>query len=173
MTEYRSDITYIYFYTRGKKDRNVGFVRIDVREGKLKITISLKTPKEISAEKLKVYLYTRKDNDICGVNVGTIIPTSSNCKFKTTLDAANICASGLSVDDMAGVYISGNKGYAFFAQWDGASMEMSTFREYSTIYKMDDNKRISLIDNQDTKSSVIEIIKDYIKNEQKEQVINT
>lgn len=158
---YRRDISYIYSYKYGKRNGNVGFVCMDSREDMCRVNISLKAPYELPAEKLEVYMFVNRKDETAYINIGSFKPLNSMCRYRTVVNRFNFAGSGYSVDETAGVYIISREHpqYVFAATWDGSSVEGMKFSEFA-FREQDTNAQ----------SSVIEIIKEYIENEQKEQL---
>ena len=69
MSEYRRFVSYIYAYNHEKKDKNVGFAKVEVREGKLKVNIQLGGLTKES-EGLDVYGFVRKTEKLYGIWLG-------------------------------------------------------------------------------------------------------
>lgn len=161
MNKYKREISYIYFYKYDKKRGNVGFVCVDVRDEQCRVNISLKTPYELPAEKLQVYMFINEGDRLTGINIGSFQPINNMCRYRTVVNRKNLADSGRAADKTAGVYIFSKEHpqYVFAATWDGSSVEGIRFEEY--VLKANET---------DAKSSVIEIIKEYINNEQKEQI---
>ena len=59
MSDYRRFVSYIYAYKNGKKERNVGFAKVEVRAGRLKMNIQLDGIRN-DMEGLDVYGFVRK-----------------------------------------------------------------------------------------------------------------
>lgn len=96
-------ITYLYEYKNGRKNRNTGFVRINIRDGVLCVDIYIQNYSR--ADDIgKAYLLLRKSK-VMGVEIGTI--EVKNGIGTTTLQIAEstICDSGFSIDDISGMAI--------------------------------------------------------------------
>lgn len=156
MTGYKREISYIYFYRRDEKEKNVGFAGVDVRENVCKVIISLKTPYEYLDGRLQAYLFVCEDDKLIGINIGSFEPVDNICKYKRIINGNNIENTGYSMNEISGVYIFNKEHpqYIFASSWDEKEIIGKKFEEY--VFKLKET---------DAKSTVIEIIKDYIKQE--------
>jgi hypothetical protein len=169
MKDYIREISYIYSYNQGIKNRNVGFSKLELRENKCKITISLKTSYGFRGENLKVYLFVKRKDFIEGVLIGEMIPINSNSVFKKHIDALNIENSGFTIDDIGGVYIAATSydENCFIAGRQDVEISTVNFVEHGSL---DDIHVFEIDDTENTRNPVIELMKDYIRKEQKEKM---
>lgn len=120
MNDYKRIISYIYMYCGDKKSRNVGFAKIGVRDGKCKISISLKIPEECTEESLSVYLDSRESEKTEHlVKIGKLRPLVHQAFFKTVLNENNIEQTRHSLDEVNGMTIKGDGNfYSFQCEWE-------------------------------------------------------
>lgn len=117
MANYKRLVSYMYNYQNGIKRNNVGYSRVEARNGQCKITINIKaTP--ISDEELQVYFFKRNGYSMEGILLGKLLIRKGAGQFRTITDSENIMNSGYSLEDMGGLvlYHSDKKYYA--TEWD-------------------------------------------------------
>ena len=127
MSDYRRFVSYIYAYKNGKKERNVGFAKIEVRGGRLKMNIQLDSVRN-DAEGLDVYGFVRKKEKLYGILLGEM-ETGMRPVFRAEEDPGNIRESGHSLNEIAGLWIKGAPGENYITIWDDEpvnTMELET-----------------------------------------------
>lgn len=120
----KKGIFYIYSYRDGRRERNVGFAKLKIRNDKCKLVISLKPPMEYVAEEVQICLYKREGNKLLGFNLGYLQPLTEVSSFRTEIDLKNLEEAGFSVDDMSGVYLysSEHSRFVFSADMEAADI---------------------------------------------------
>ena len=117
MPDYTRLVSYIYNYEEGLKRNNVGYARVEARNGQCKCTLHITAP-SLNEKQLKAYLFTRKDGNMKGILFGTFPIKNGTGDYKMITDSAHIMNSPYSITDMGGIvlYLTDNK---FFAtEWD-------------------------------------------------------
>ena len=64
MTDYVRILSYIYLYENGRKVKNVGFVKMDGRDGMIKISVNIRIPFKNDLRKLRLIVYNEKEGEI-------------------------------------------------------------------------------------------------------------
>lgn len=146
MGEYQRFVSYIYNYQDGKKGRNIGFAKIEGRNGVYKFNISVKMlnqSPEQEGKKLEIYLFYRTKEGIEKESLGSYTLTQSplsqdSVSVKLTKKQE---ALSRSLDGYAGLFIcdSGIEGSAgkemYISQWDDLPLNPEIFdcREVSLM----------------------------------------
>lgn len=125
-------VFYIYSYERGRRNRNVGFVKIRRKEDGYKLNLSIKVPTEYTAENMEICLCKREKDDVAGYRVGTVTPFNEICKFNTIINSLKLNEAGFDINDIDGIYIFSPQqdSYVFFAEIKNENQE---YREYNEI----------------------------------------
>lgn len=105
MSDYRRFISYIYAYERDIKSKNVGFAKVEVRNGECRIAISIKGAFAASDKDLEAYLFYREEEKLPGVHIGTFGINNGAGELHCVLDAGNICGSGVALESMCGIIL--------------------------------------------------------------------
>ncbi len=124
MPDYKRLVSYIYNYEDGIKRNNVGYARVEARNGQCKYTLHIAAP-SLNDKQLKVYIFKRRKDGLEGILLGTFQVKNGVGDYKTVTDPVNIMNSSYGLDDMGGIilYLSGRK---FFAtSWDEIPITIS------------------------------------------------
>ena len=105
MSDYRRFISYIYAYERDIKSKNVGFAKVEVRNGECRITINIKGAFAASEKELETYLFYRDGQDLPGICLGRFLVKNGVGEFRCVTEAENISGSGMSLDEMCGIIL--------------------------------------------------------------------
>lgn len=100
MSKYRRLISYIYAYEGGVKGKNVGYAKIEVRNGQCKISVSIKKV-YVGSNEIGVYLLA----DQREIFMGNIFIRNGGGEFRAMFNADNIEGNGLSMDQCHGLTV--------------------------------------------------------------------
>ena len=128
MPDYKRLVSYIYNYEKGIKRNNVGYARVEARNGQCKCTLHIAAP-SLNDKNLRAYMFKRREGRLEGVLLGTMQIRNGVGEYKTLTDTV--------LDDKGGIilYLSDTK---FFAtEWDDIpiTMEMVATIENPVIEK--------------------------------------
>lgn len=130
MSEYKRFISYIYAYDRGIKSKNVGFAKIESRNGQCKLLVNLKGAYAASGKEQEIFLFRRKGEQIVGTRMGSFIIRNGMGEFRDYADAANIKKSGYSLEEMNGLFIRNREddGHVYASGWDDHILNVNLFQ---------------------------------------------
>lgn len=100
MSNYRRLISYIYAYEGTVKGKNIGFAKLEARNGQCRISVSVKKV-YVGANDLGVYLLS----DSQEIFLGRIFIRSGVGEFRTVVRSDNVEESGRSLDDCYGLSV--------------------------------------------------------------------
>ena len=152
MKDYKRLVSYIYNYENGIKRNNVGYARVESKNGNCKVTIRIKAP-SINGEKVKVYFFKRDGYSIEGIFLGEMLIRNGIGYFRLVTDSNNIMDSTYEVNDIGGIviYISSKRYYA--TEWDDKPVTQEMVNGSLLIprdAKLEDEETKTLeVDNQD------------------------
>lgn len=115
MAEFRRLISYIYEYEGKVKGKNVGFVKLEARNGLCKLNVNVKKL-YMGSENMGVYLLTGTQE----IFLGNIFLRNGCGEFRTLVQVADVEESGESMDECYGLSIHEKK---------------DTWRTYTTIWE--------------------------------------
>lgn len=124
MADYKRLVSYMYLYEEGKKKNNIGYARVETRNGQCKYTIHV-TALGLNEKQLKAYVFRRKDTGIEGVLLGTLLVKNNTGDFKIITDAAHIMNSSYGMEDMGGIVLVFSERKFFATEWDGRPITMN------------------------------------------------
>ena len=100
MSNYRRLISYIYAYEGGIKGKNIGFAKLEARNGQCRISVNVKKV-YVGGNDLGVYLLAGSQE----ILLGKIFIRNGAGEFRASVPAANIGGSGVSLDECYGLTI--------------------------------------------------------------------
>lgn len=98
MAEFRRLISYLYEYEGKVKGKNVGFVKLETRNGLCKLNVSVKKI-YLGSGNLGVYLLSARRE----IFLGNLFLRNGSGEFRTVVQAADIEQSGETMDDCYGL----------------------------------------------------------------------
>lgn len=127
---FSKNIGYMYAYNNGIRNRNVGFVKAEVRNDMLKININMKEAYFDGGNCFDVHVFFRRNGKICGIYLGSMNISEGCGEFRYVGLAEDIQNSGISSDKLSGVFLSRNKSIVkiFGAEWDDMVIDTDKIR---------------------------------------------
>lgn len=129
MADYKRLVSYIYNYDSGIRQKNVGFSRVESKNGQCKVTIHI-TASLSSQESLKVYLFRRTGSQMEGIYFGDMNVKNGTGDFKVETNTYSLMGSPYSLEDISGVLLLVNKAKFFGSQWDDEPIQINNFFVY-------------------------------------------
>lgn len=117
MTDYKRMISYMYQYENGVKKNNVGYARIEAKNGQYKITLHMQLLGQ-SDSVFPTYLIHRGEEYPDLIYIGDSLLKNQLIDSKFTADETNIMVSGYRLPDMGGLLIFLNNDIFFASIWD-------------------------------------------------------
>ena len=100
MSNYRRLISYIYAYEGGIKGKNVGFAKLEVRNGQCKIQVNVRNV-YIGSQDTGVYLLSGSEE----ILVGRIFIRNGAGEFRAVVGVTNVAGSGHGIDQCYGLTV--------------------------------------------------------------------
>ena len=116
MSDYRRLISYIYEYEGKEKGKNVGFVKLEARNGQCRMNLSVKRV-YVGGNAIGVYLIGKQG---LKTFLGNIFVRGGNGEFRATVDAKNVEGTGNGLDTYYGLTVHDVK---------------NSWRSYTTIWE--------------------------------------
>ena len=117
MADYKRMISYMYQYENGVKRRNVGYARIEGKNGQLKITLHMQLLGQLDSI-FPTYLIQRDKHNMELIYLGDSVLKGQMLDSKLIADENNIMNSGHSLADMGGLLLFLNENVFFGTEWD-------------------------------------------------------
>lgn len=117
MTDYKRFISYMYVYTNGIKKKNVGYARVETRNGecRFKIYMHMERPAEGI---FPTYLIYRPAGEMELIYIGDCVARNQTLEGRLTVSENNVMDSGLRFSDMGGLLLFHNTEIFYATQWD-------------------------------------------------------
>lgn len=116
MSEYRRLISYIYEYEGKEKGKNVGFVKLEARNGQCRLNVNVKKV-YVGGNAIGVYLLGKNRQETF---IGNIFIRGGNGEFRTAMDVRNVDGKGNELDTYYGLTVHDVK---------------NSWRSYTTIWE--------------------------------------
>jgi hypothetical protein len=104
MADYRRLISYIYEYEGKQKGKNVGFAKLEARNGQCRINVNVKRI-YMGGNAIGVYLLGTGGRETF---LGNVFVRSGNGEFRVNVDAKNVEGTGTGLDTYFGLSIAEN-----------------------------------------------------------------
>ena len=117
MAEYKRMILYMYQYEDGVKKKNVGYARVESRNGQCRVTLHMQLL-GIMDGVFPTYMIQRRDNDMDLIYLGDSILKNQVMDCRLITKASNIGDSGYGLSEMGGILLFLNEKVFYATQWD-------------------------------------------------------
>ena len=104
MSEYRHFIAYIYEYRDGTKEKNAGFVKVNIRNGIARMQIKLRSEKRENTG-CRVYGLIHKEPWVYGISIGTMGMKNGLCEGTILAKECVLEEQGYHFSDLSGLWI--------------------------------------------------------------------
>lgn len=124
MADYQRFVSYIYSYPGGVKDKNVGFAKVEVRSGEMRLNINLRGVYTDTPQMFDVHMLIDRDDAIPGryrlMKVGDCLVNNGMASYAGIFNAGNIENSGYTSSDICGIAVAnkGDRYYMMFSMWE-------------------------------------------------------
>lgn len=135
-------VTYLYEYNNGRKEKNTGFIRVDIREDKVNMEVCVRNSIR-STEEGKVYVLVNQDG-VVGIEIGTINIRGGQCRQRMSVEKNQILGSNYTWNDVTGIVIDFDKDGYLASCWNDECAEIIGHGTFSVFEKED----LSLQSNQ-------------------------
>jgi len=127
MSDYKRLVAYVYLYDRGVRAKNIGYAKVESREGRCRIYVYIKGARMEEGEPLCAYVFYRKGREIKGIRIGEISLKNGAGELKVHTDAGNLMGSGLAISHMSGIIIRSEEDHVIATRWDDGPIAMEMF----------------------------------------------
>lgn len=126
MADYKRFVSYIYNYEFNLKKNNIGYVRVESRNGQCKVTIHIKVL-TMNEKVLPVYFFHREGERYECIWLGNIIPRKGMGDFQMMTASDSIMNTGYTLEDMGGMIIYASEEKFFGTEWDDKPIVLNEF----------------------------------------------
>lgn len=151
-------------YNQGEKGANVGFARVEARNGEYIITISLQ-PVSKTKEEYRIYLIKRKSQGIELIYLGNGNPENHALNARIMVKEEKLNSMGYDLDDFKGIVIFVNDNYYYGTQWDSIPIVRAEVLDAKNYLENKD-----VIEEDDT-SETVEVVEELEVTSETEETI--
>lgn len=117
MTDYKRMVSYMYQYESGIKKKNVGYARVESKNGQCKVTLHMQLLGQLDSI-FPVYLIQRDNGDMNLIYLGDSVLKSQIMDSKLTAEEVNIMGSGYNFSNIGGILLFLNEKTFYATEWD-------------------------------------------------------
>lgn len=117
MADYKRFVSYMYEYDKGIKKKNVGYVRVETRNGECRFTIHMQVD-GLAEGIFPTYLIHRPADEMDLVYLGDSTVINQVMDSKLSAMELNVMDSGYRFSEMSGILLFLNSGIFYATQWD-------------------------------------------------------
>ncbi len=143
MPEYRRFICYFYEYTDGRKQRNAGFAKVELRDGVWRILLKINAG-SCPESPIWVYGFVRETNRLRGVLLGEIRPVQQIAEEWAFRADAPIGEGSYVLGDLAGIWIESSDGRRFVTAWDDGEIDTESFVKEASLKEKEASAKAEL-----------------------------
>lgn len=122
MTKYQRYVYYIYNYEMGEKRANIGFLRVEVRNGNCKMTIQIRALSQGSP--LKILLFKRGEEHLRCCEIGQLSMVNGMGSTSLSYTLQELSDMYYALEDIAGMILFADKDKFYATTWDDEGIEI-------------------------------------------------
>lgn len=117
LADYKRMVSYMYQYEKGVKKKNVGFARIEIRGGQIKLTLHMQLLGQLDSI-FPTYLIQRDKDGMELIYLGDSMLKSQVMDSKLIANENNVMESGYNFSAFSGILLFLNEDIFYATQWD-------------------------------------------------------
>lgn len=156
MADYKRFISYLYEYGQDGEKGSAGHLRVEVKQGKYRMTVKLHA-KKINGV-CEMYFYIRKPEKLYFISIGTTEIVDGEAEFCSEGETDNLGENKDSFDLVDGMVLFGKDGRYIAADWENLEL---THKQAMQINKREDRKNYEKEDKEKKNEKVEEIQKNF------------
>lgn len=125
VSEYRRFIAYFYEYIDGRKQKNAGFAKVELRNGMWRILFRLNLEPE--QQPVRVYGFVREQGWLLGLYMGNLRPGMIRMEEWAYHAGTPVWQERYGFASLAGIWIQGADGRRYVTVWDEEPISVERF----------------------------------------------
>lgn len=117
LQDYKRLVSYMYNYENKAKKNNVGYARVEARNGLCKITIHI-SESGLESRQLKAYMFYRVGTEMKCISLGYLNVKSSVAECRLQTNSEDIMESGYRLSEISGIVVSVSSDKYYGTEWD-------------------------------------------------------
>ena len=127
MADFTRFISYLYDYRGDERNRNLGFAKVEVRQGMCRLTVTLNHGQVLQQE-MSLCGYITEDENVRLIRLGTMEKGEKDHQWRFL--AGNLGGSGLGPDRLSGLVLLGEKRSPFWLTvWKDENLKAEDIRQ--------------------------------------------
>ena len=127
MSDYKRLVAYIYLYDNGARAKNIGFTKVEAKEGRLRIQVHIKGAWAVEGNVCDAYIFYRKKEFLNGIFIGRFPVTGGSGALNVLTESENVMESGRVFSGMAGIIMKASSGRYLATRWDDELLNLENF----------------------------------------------
>ena len=143
MSDYRRFVSYMYLYENNVKSMNAGFLKVESRQGRCRLNLSLKNVYS-GTGRCQAFLFMRTEQELRGVYLGDVQIKNHGSEWSFRTDTEDIAGSGYGLEQMSGMIIR-TEGEKFYGtRWDQGELDIHRFVTEWEIQDREDVEEVAV-----------------------------
>lgn len=128
MLDYKRFISYLYSYVEGKKGINVGYIRLEQRQGICRLTMNIQDRHGVEDGHYKVYLYKMTGEGVpVGYYLDDVVLHRFGGDMRKQTNSQNVWNTGNRIEDFDGVIAIYDIQHIYVSQWSDETVNPYRF----------------------------------------------
>lgn len=142
MTDFKKWISYLYAYSGEIKGTNVGFARVEVRDGRCRLTIGIKGAYGCDSGGLNVGLYVRREGTPQRISIGNMRICDGCGDYEAVTGATDLFGRKITWQEWGGLWLtSPDRDMIYLASWEKSGLDAREFLQ-ATDVKAQEEQRV-------------------------------
>lgn len=132
MAEYQRFVAYIYEYINGRKNRNAGFAKVEIRNGICRIQVHIQ---DVMAPdgKIKIFGFVRQAEKLPAVLLGEGLASQGRLERRITTPEETVGGSSFSFGQLGGICIKSESGRSWATVFDDDPIDVGRIGEAEEV----------------------------------------
>lgn len=154
MAEYRRFVAYVYEYVNGRKSKNAGFAKVEIRNGICRIQVHIPGIGAIDG-KIEIFGFVREAENLPAVMLDESITNQMGLNRRITTPEETVGGSKYSFGQLSGIWIKSENGRNWATVFDDEPINMERLAEESKAAEAVEESEIVEAESEATAESEI------------------
>lgn len=126
LSEYRRLVAYIYQYQNGEKQKNSGYVKVEIRNEICRMHIQVKTGR-IEKSQIKIYGFVRVEDVLFAIPIGEGESSGGSLQVPLSFGTERLNDKDYGVEALNGLWLKDEYGGDYISVWDDEGVQVEKF----------------------------------------------
>lgn len=126
LPEYRRLVAYIYQYQNGEKQKNSGYVKVEIRNEICRMHIQVKTGR-IEKSQIKIYGFVRVEDVLFAIPIGEGESSGGSLQVQLSFGTERLNDTDYGVKSLNGLWLKDEYGGDYISVWDDEGVQVEKF----------------------------------------------